>query len=313
MTEDGQSMRLQAEKLQADTEENEKFVFGAWEPLKAAEEQRHSEAPHRHAEEAASAVLKSHNGAHREPDRGPPRRQQGVIGGQIQRGSGSVHPGGAAGSRACCRTTEDRCRAEFARGQCRGTHPVFGTEGERTAEESTPAAAEAAEENVNVEVQQLEKQEASAYEIESHKKAHGATLQEMNKAIRGIQMELSVQRFFVSDMRRQFPEHSAQLSSLGRDLHEIWCRSDGRSWKIQCRMDQPRNPAAAAGIVRKMPWSRGVNVKPLKVQEPQELKVVVDLEMQSSSVEKQPDLPSSGSMTRELTGGSVVTRSRDTV
>ena len=39
-------MRLQAEKLQADMEENEKFVFEAWEALRAAEEQQHSEAPH---------------------------------------------------------------------------------------------------------------------------------------------------------------------------------------------------------------------------------------------------------------------------
>ena len=49
------------EKLQADTERNEKFVSEAWEALRAAEEQRHSEAPHRHAEEAVSAVLKSRN------------------------------------------------------------------------------------------------------------------------------------------------------------------------------------------------------------------------------------------------------------
>ena len=34
-------MRLQAEKLQADMERNEKFVSEAWEALKAAEEQRH--------------------------------------------------------------------------------------------------------------------------------------------------------------------------------------------------------------------------------------------------------------------------------
>ena len=54
-------MRLQVRKLQADMGESEKFVFGAWEALRAAEEQRHSEAPHRHAEEAASAVLKSQN------------------------------------------------------------------------------------------------------------------------------------------------------------------------------------------------------------------------------------------------------------
>ena len=38
VTEDRQSMRLQAEKLQADMEGNEKFVFEAWEALRAAEE-----------------------------------------------------------------------------------------------------------------------------------------------------------------------------------------------------------------------------------------------------------------------------------
>ena len=54
-------MRLQAEKLQADMEGTEKFVFEAWEALRAAQEQRHSETPHRHEEEAASAVLKSQN------------------------------------------------------------------------------------------------------------------------------------------------------------------------------------------------------------------------------------------------------------
>ena len=92
-------------------------------------------------------------------------------------------------------------------------------------------------------MQQLEKQEAAANEIESHKNAHSAALQEMNKAIHGIQMELSVLRFFMSDMRRQFPEHSARLSSLRRDLHEIRCRSGGE--KIQSRIDQPRIPAVA--------------------------------------------------------------------
>ena len=61
VTDDRQSTRLQAEKLQADMERNEKFVSETWEALRAAEEQLHSEAPHRHAEEAASAALKSTN------------------------------------------------------------------------------------------------------------------------------------------------------------------------------------------------------------------------------------------------------------
>ena len=38
-----------------------KFVFEAWEALRAAEEQQHSEAPLRRSEEAESAVLKSQN------------------------------------------------------------------------------------------------------------------------------------------------------------------------------------------------------------------------------------------------------------
>ena len=42
--------------------------------------------------------------------------------------------------------------------------------------ESTRAAAEAAEEDVNVEVQQLEHQEAAANEIESQKNAHSTGL-----------------------------------------------------------------------------------------------------------------------------------------
>ena len=65
VTEDRQPTRLQAQNLQADMEGNEKFVFGAWEALRVAEEQRHSEAPHRHAEEAASAVLKGQNDSER--------------------------------------------------------------------------------------------------------------------------------------------------------------------------------------------------------------------------------------------------------
>ena len=49
-------MQLQAGK--ADMERDGELVFEAWEALRAPEEQRHAEAPHRHAEEAESAVLK---------------------------------------------------------------------------------------------------------------------------------------------------------------------------------------------------------------------------------------------------------------
>merc|ERR1712136_328256 len=59
VTEERQSMQLQVEKLQEDMERNEKIVSEAQDALKAAEAQQESEAPHRHVEEAASAVLKS--------------------------------------------------------------------------------------------------------------------------------------------------------------------------------------------------------------------------------------------------------------
>jgi hypothetical protein len=59
VTEERQSMQLQVEKLQAHMEKNEKIVSEAQDALKAAEAQQESEAPHRHVEEAASAVLKS--------------------------------------------------------------------------------------------------------------------------------------------------------------------------------------------------------------------------------------------------------------
>ena len=75
------------------------------------------------------------------------------------------------------RQKTDGCRAEPARGQRRGTHVGFGTEGERTG----VAAAEAAEETINVEVQQLEKQDAVANEIESHKNADSSALQEIEE------------------------------------------------------------------------------------------------------------------------------------
>ena len=48
-------------------------------------------------------------------------------------------------------------------------------------QDSTRAAAEAAEETANVEVQQLENQEAAANEIESHENVHSAALQEIEE------------------------------------------------------------------------------------------------------------------------------------
>ena len=63
--------------------------------------------------------------------------------------------------------------------------------------ESTQAAAEAAEEDVNVEVQQLEHQEAAANEIESHKDAHSAAFQaivETEVSLTGQQLQLSKTR-----------------------------------------------------------------------------------------------------------------------
>ena len=137
--------------------------------------------------------------------------------------------------------------------------------------ELTRAVGEAAEETANVEVQQLENQEAAAHEIESHENVRSAALQDIEETgvswtgqrlqlsktrVRARQsmafrwMELSVQRFLMGDMRRQFPERSAQLSSLRRDLHEIRCRSDGRSWGGPRTVSS--NRPAAAGSVRKM-------------------------------------------------------------
>ena len=143
-------------------------------------------------------------------------------------GRSSVAAGGAEASRACCRTdTEGRCSAEIARGQRRGTRLGFGTEGER---EGVDLRAIAAEQDVHVEVQHLEKQEAAANEIESHKNAHSAAPREIEET------EVS----WIGQMRRQMLEHSA------RDLHET-------RWRIQSRIDQPRTPASATGIVRKMP------------------------------------------------------------
>ena len=96
-----------------------------------------------------------------------------------------------------------------------------------------PGGCGSAEEDVNVEVQRLEHQEAAANEIASHKNTHSAPFQEieekenvldctataaqqdtgLGKAIRGIQMELSVQRFSMSDMRRPFRAHSTAVES----------------------------------------------------------------------------------------------------
>ena len=50
--------RTWVEKLQADMERIEKFVSEAWEALRAPDDKRHSEAPHRHVEEAVSAALR---------------------------------------------------------------------------------------------------------------------------------------------------------------------------------------------------------------------------------------------------------------
>ena len=92
----------------------------AWEALRAAEEQRHSEAPDRHPEEAASAVLKSQNESKTHQCTEPieilsvnhQKRQRRVIRVQIQAGSGSVHNGAA--ERASVRVAVQTQKADAA-------------------------------------------------------------------------------------------------------------------------------------------------------------------------------------------------------
>ena len=113
----------------------------AWEALRAAEEQRHSEAPHRRAEVAESAVLKSQNDSETHTSATELIKSLSVNhlnhGDESSEGRFSVAAvRSTAVSPACCRSdTEDGCRAEPARSQRRGTHlgfGTFGTEGERT-------------------------------------------------------------------------------------------------------------------------------------------------------------------------------------
>ena len=98
MTEERQSMQLLVEKLQ--------FVSEAWEALRAAEEQRHSEA---RSTRGGSCVCGSE-----EPERFKDthqctenieilsvNHQNDGEGGQIQCGSGSVHPARDPGQTSC--------------------------------------------------------------------------------------------------------------------------------------------------------------------------------------------------------------------
>ena len=188
VTEDRQSTRLQAEKLQADMEGNEKFVFEAWDTRKT--------------------TTRSHPRVDPVWQRlGPPWR---------------------SGRKPCMLPFRHRRRMQSLRvanaeARISASEHLEQKVSER---ELTRAAAEAAEE-----VEQLENQEAAANEIESHKNIRSAALQEIETEVSWTGMELNVQRFLTSEMRRQFPELSAQLSSLRRDLHEIPYRSDGRSWR----------------------------------------------------------------------------------
>ena len=219
-------MRLQAEKLQADMEGNEKFVFEAWEALRAAEEQQHSEAPHRRAEEAESAVRKSQNDSETHTSATELIESLSVN----HQDDGEESSDGRSSAAAARSVLEERPEAVHVANVEARISALEHLEQKVSERDLTRAAGEAAEETADVEVQQLENQEA-ANETESHENVRSAVLQEIGKAIHGIQMELSMQRFLMRDTRRQFPEHSAQLSSLRRDLHEIRCRSVGRSWR----------------------------------------------------------------------------------
>ena len=134
VTEDRQSMRLQVRKLQADTERDEEFVSEAWEAPRASEEQRHSDATHRHAEKADSSeeperVRDTHTSA-TEPIESPSVNHR-DDGEESSEGRSSVAAAGSTveGRPEAVRVavTEDGCRAEPARGQRRGTHLGFGT------------------------------------------------------------------------------------------------------------------------------------------------------------------------------------------
>ena len=144
-------------------------MFGVWEVLRAAEEQqRHSEAPHRHAEEAASAVPKSQNDSetytiatelieslsvnHQDDGEESPEGRSERLG----------PPWRAAGSRACCRTDTERVANAEAR--------IPALKKKVSERESTREAAEAAEEG-----------DAAANEIESHKNAHSAAFEEIEE------------------------------------------------------------------------------------------------------------------------------------
>ena len=119
VTEDRQSMQLQVEKLQADMERNEKFVSKAWEAVRAAEEQRHSEG----AAPTRSAVLKSQNDSETYTSATESIESMSVDhqndGEESSEGRSSVAAARSAleqlaGSRACCRSdTEGRCRASW--------------------------------------------------------------------------------------------------------------------------------------------------------------------------------------------------------
>ena len=188
----GGDQRLQAEKLQADTEENEKFVFEAWEALGGAEEQPHSEAPHRRAEEAESAVLKSQNDSETHTNATEPIESLSVNhqddGEESSEGRSSV-----AGARS---TLEGRPEAVRVAVQALKTDAelslrVSNAEARISAlehleqkvseRELTRAAADAVEETADVEVQHLENQEAAANEIESHENVRSAALQEIEE------------------------------------------------------------------------------------------------------------------------------------
>ena len=134
----------------------------AWEAQRAAEEQRHSE-------EAASAVLKSQNDskAHQcmEPIESLSVNYQndGEESSEVRSSVAAVRSTLGSRGREAVRVavqTEGRCRA-VANAEAR----ISDLEQKVSERESTRAAAEAAEEDVNVEVQQLEKQEAAANEI----------------------------------------------------------------------------------------------------------------------------------------------------
>ena len=139
----------------------------------------------------------------------------------------SAATGAAAGSRACCRSdTEGRCRVEPACGQRRGTHLVFGTEGANGSRPeglrkllrktlTSKCSSWSIKKQLRTRLRPTRTPTVHPFRRQKNVLDCTATAAQqdtgLGKAIRGSQMELSVQRFTMSDMRRPFRVHSTAV------------------------------------------------------------------------------------------------------